>query len=341
MNLIENILDLKTLEQRPTRDGYGLGLLQAGDENPNVVALCADLVESTRTEAFAKKYPQRFVEMGVAEQNMASVAAGLAAVGKIPYITSYAMFSPGRNWEQLRTTVCYNERSVKIIGSHAGVSVGPDGATHQAIEDIAITRPIANMTVIAPCDANEGQKAAYEVSKINGPCYVRYAREKTPVFTTKDTPFEIGKAQIFWDANIETETWVRPMHMGRTHVLDVAIVACGPLTHNAILAAANLEKEGIKVRVINNPSIKPMDEETIIQAAKNSGAVVTVEEHQVAGGMGSAVAEVLAKNYPVPMEFIGVQNRFGESGEPNELIEHFGMGVSHIVAAVRKVINRK
>lgn len=324
--LVENVLDLKSIEQKPTRDGYGLGLLQAGDENQNIVALCADLVESTRTEAFTKKYPQRFVEMGVAEQNMASVAAGLAAVGKIPYITSYAMFSPGRNWEQLRTTVCYNNRNVKIIGSHAGVSVGPDGATHQAIEDIAITRPIANMTVLAPCDIHEGQKAAYAVSKINGPCYIRYAREKTPVFTTKDTPFEIGKAEIFWDAD------------GKP---DVSIISCGPLTHNAILAASELEKEGIKIRIINNPSIKPMDEKTILEAAKDSGAVVTVEEHQVAGGMGSAVAEFLAQNYPVPIEFIGVQNRFGESGSPNELIEHFGMGISHIKEAVKKVLNRK
>lgn len=332
MKLVENLLDLKSIEQKPTRDGYGLGLLQAGDENPNVVALCADLVESTRTEAFAKKYPQRFVEMGVAEQNMASVAAGLSAVGKIPYITSYAMFSPGRNWEQLRTTVCYNERNVKIIGSHAGVSVGPDGATHQAIEDIAITRPIANMIVLAPCDMREGQKAAYEVSKIDGPCYIRYAREKTPVFTTKETPFEIGKAQIFWDA---------PSTNSGQAKLDVSIISCGPLTHNAIWAASELEKEGIKIRVINNPSIKPLDEKTILEAAKDAGAIVTVEEHQVSGGMGSAIAEFLAKNYPVPIEFIGVQNRFGESGEPNELIEAFGMGVSHIKEAVKKVLKRK
>lgn len=332
MKLVENILDLKSLEQKPTRDGYGLGLLQAGDENPNVVALCADLVESTRTEAFAKKYPHRFVEMGVAEQNMASVAAGLSAVGKIPYITSYAMFSPGRNWEQLRTTVCYNNRNVKIIGSHAGVSVGPDGATHQAIEDLAITRPIANMTVIAPCDIHEGQKAAYAILKIEGPCYVRYTREKTPVFTTKDTPFEIGKAQIFFEPSEA---------LAKEGGLDVSIISCGPLTHNAILAASELEKEGIKVRVINNPSIKPMDEEIIIAAAKDAGAIVTVEEHQVAGGMGSAVAEVLARNYPVPMEFIGVQNHFGESGDPNELIEHFGMGVVHIKEAVKKVLKRK
>lgn len=324
--LVYNVLDLKALEQKPTRDGYGLGLIEAADENPNVVALCADLIESTRTEGFAKKYPERFIEMGVAEQNMASVAAGLSAVGKIPYITSYAMFSPGRNWEQLRTTVCYNARNVKIIGSHTGVSVGPDGATHQAIEDIAITRPIANMQVFAPCDVWEGQKVAYAISKIDGPCYVRYTREKTPVFTTEDTPFEIGKAEIFFEEKAR---------------LDVAIIACGPLVHNALLAAGELEKEGFGVRVINNVSIKPMDEHTIVDAAKDAGTVVTIEEHQVAGGMGSAVAELLAKKFPVPIEFIGVQNRFGESGSPNELIEHFGMGVESIKEAVRKVVNRK
>jgi len=336
--LVENILDLKLLEQKPTRDGFGLGLVEAADENPNVVGLCADLTESTRMEAFAKKYPERFVEMGVAEQNMASVAAGMSLMGKIPYITSYAMFSPGRNWEQLRTTICYNDANVKIIGSHAGVSVGPDGATHQAIEDIAITRPIANMRVFAPCDMHEAKKVTYAISKIYGPCYTRFAREKTPVFTTKDTPFEIGKAQIFWDASEEIG-----LHAGNpiSKRLDVAIVACGPLLHNAIFAAAELEKEGVAVRVLNMVSIKPMDEETIIQVAKDAGSVVTVEEHQVAGGMGSAVAEVLAKNYPVPIEFIGVQNRFGESGSPNELIEHFGMGVSHIYRAAKKVVARK
>lgn len=326
--LVDNILDLKSLEQKPTRDGFGLGLTQAADENPQVVGLCADLTESTRMEAFAKKYPERFVEMGVAEQNMASVAAGMSLIGKVPYITSYAMFSPGRNWEQLRTTVCYNEANVKIIGSHAGVSVGPDGATHQAIEDIAITRPIPNMKVFAPCDMWEAKKVTYAISKVHGPCYARFAREKTPVFTIEETPFEIGKAQVFW----------QEQKKGRP---DVAIIACGPLVHNAILAAADLEKEGLNIRVINNVSIKPMDEETIIQAAKDAGSVVTVEEHQVAGGMGSAVAEVLAKNYPVPMEFIGVQNQFGQSGAPSELVEHYGMGVKHIKDAVKKVLARK
>ena len=332
--LVENILDPKSLEQKPTRDGFGLGLVQAADEDPNVVGLCADLTESTRMETFAKKYPERFVEMGVAEQNMASVAAGMALMGKIPYIASYAMFSPGRNWEQIRTTICYNEANVKICGAHAGVSVGPDGATHQAIEDIAIMRVIPDMRVFAPCDMREAKRVTYEISKISGPCYVRYAREKTPIFTTEETSFEIGKAQIFWE--------VEPPKGGSTSAyLDVAIIACGPLVHNAILAASELEKDGVKVRVINNSSIKPMDEETIIQAAKDAGCVVTVEEHQVAGGMGSAVAEVLAKKHPVPVEFIGVQNRFGESGEPNELIERFGMGVKHIKEAVKKVLKRK
>lgn len=326
--LVDNILDLKTLEQAPTRNGYGEGLVQAADENPAVVALCADLMESTRTEQFAKKYPERFVEMGVAEQNMASVAAGMALMGKIPYISSYAMFSPGRNWEQIRTTICYNEANVKICGAHAGVSVGPDGATHQAIEDMAIMRPIANMKVFSPCDAREAKKITHAISKIDGPCYVRYAREKTPVFTTDATPCEIGRAQVFW-----TEP-------GRARP-DVAIIACGPVVHNAILAAVELEKEGMKIRVINNFSVKPMDEEAIIQAARDANAVVTVEEHQVAGGMGSAVAELLAKNYPVPMEFVGVQNRFGESGEPQQLIEYFGMGVGHIKEAVKRVSERK
>jgi len=324
----ENILDIASLKQIATRAGYGEGLVQAADENPAVVALCADLMESTRTEAFAKKYPERFVEMGVAEQNLASVAAGMALMGKIPYISSYAMFSPGRNWEQIRTTICYNEANVKICGAHAGVSVGPDGATHQAIEDIALMRPIANMKVFSPCDAREAKKITYAIAKLDGPCYVRYGREKTPVFTTDATPFEIGKVQIFWMEPKKTKP-------------DVVIIACGSLTHNAILAAAELEQEGMKIRVINNSSIKPMDEEMIIKAARDARAVVTVEEHQIMGGMGSAVAEVLARNYPVPMEFVGVQNSFGQSGAPSELIEHYGMGMGSIKEAVKKVIARK
>ena len=328
IKLAENVLDKTRIEQKPIREGFGTGLLKAGELDPNVVALCADLTESTRVILFKDKFPDRFVEIGVAEQNMASVAAGMALMGKVPFITSYAMFSPGRNWEQIRTTICYNEANVKIAGSHAGVSVGPDGATHQAIEDIAITRPIANMTVLVPCDMIEAEKATLAAARMQGPVYIRLAREKTPVLTTSDTPFEIGKAIVLWN---EPE--------GTTP--DVALVACGSLVHNAILAAQQLEAEGTKVRLVNSVCVKPMDGETIIKAAKDAGAVVTIEEHQVAGGMGSAVAEVLAKNYPVPIEFIGVQNHFGQSGDPNELVEHFGMGVSHIVEAAKKAIGRK
>lgn len=330
--LAENVLDLKTVEQAPTRKGFGEGLLEAGEKDTRIVGLCADLTESTQMHLFARKFPDRFIEIGIAEQNMAAVAAGLAEAGKIPYITSYAMFSPGRNWEQVRTTICYNNVPVKIIGSHSGVSVGPDGATHQAIEDMAITRPIPNITIIAPCDMHEGKKAAVAAAAIDGPVYIRYTREKTPVMTTLESPFEVGKAEVLFDSSVGSAEQTS---------LDVAIIACGPLVHNALLAAAELEKEGLKVRVINNHTIKPMDDAAIIKSAQDAGAIVTVEEHQVRGGMGSRVAEILAQNNPVPIEFIGVQDRFGESGEPNELIEVFGMGVSHIIEAAKKVIKRK
>lgn len=326
VKLAENILKLEKLEQKPTRNGYGEGLVEAGKKNKNVVVLCADLTESTRSEFFRKEFPDRFVQLGVAEQNMASVASGMAAMGKIPYISSYAMFSPGRNWEQIRTTICYNEQHVIIGGAHAGVSVGPDGATHQAIEDIAITRPIANMTVVVPSDLHEARKATIAAADLEGPIYLRFAREKTPIFTTPKTPFKVGRAEVFW---------------GSLKKPDVAIIACGPLVHNAILAASELEKNGVKVRVVNNHTVKPMDEKTIIQAAKDAGALVTVEEHQINGGMGSAVAEVVTRNFPVPIEFIGVKNRFGESGPPQDLIKYFGMAPEHIVKAARKVIKRK
>ncbi len=322
--LSEKIFD-EEVPQKPSRDGYGDGVVAAGEKDPNVVVLCADLKESTRSLWFEKKFPDRFVEMGVAEQNMAAVAAGMALTGKIPFISSYAMFSPGRNWEQIRTTTCYNNANVKIIGAHSGVSVGPDGATHQAVEDMAIMRALPNMTVVAPCDATEGRKAVIEAAKMYGPVYIRFTREKTPLFTTDATPFEIGKAEIFWLSK-------KP---------EVAIIACGPLLHNAMRSAHELERDGISVMVINNHTIKPIDEKKIIEAAKKCGAVVTVEEHQVMGGLGSAAAEVLAKNYPVPMEFIGMQDTFGESGPPNALIEKYGMGVKNIKTAVKRVIKRK
>lgn len=324
--LSEKILDLKNVEQKPTRDGYGTGIVKLGKEDERVVALCGDLTDSTRSDLFKKEFPNRFIESGIAEEHMASMSAGFAEAGKIPFMASYAMFNAGRNWEQIRTNIAYNEANVKICGAHAGVSVGPDGATHQAIEDIALMRVIPNMTVLVPCDSVEAEKATYGAGKMQGPVYLRFAREKTPVFTTLDSPFQIGKAEVFWDCD------------GKP---DVVIIGCGPVLHNAILAAADLEKEGIKIRVINNHTIKPIDSETIIKSARDAGAVVTVEEHQIAGGLGSAVAEVLAQNCPVPMEFVGVHDRFGESGEPNELIEIFGMGVSHIKEAVKKAVSRK
>lgn len=313
------------VEQAPTRDGYGTGLVDAGTANENVVALCSDLIESTRVQAFAKKFPERFFEMGVAEQNMATVAAGLGVTGKIPFIASYATFSPGRNWEQIRTTIAYNNANVKIAGHHAGISVGPDGATHQATEDIALMRTMPNMQVIVPCDAVEAQKATLAAAQVWGPIYLRFQREKTPIMTTDETPFVPGKAQIFWECK-------KP---------EVLIIGCGGLLYNALCAARELEKEKIGVIVLNCVSIKPIDAKKITELAKKIGAVVTVEEHQVEGGLGSAVAEVLAKHAPTPIEFIGMQNTFGESGAPAELIEKYGMGVKDIVAATKRVMKRK
>lgn len=313
------------VEQAPTRDGYGKGVLEAGEKDERVVVLCADLAESTRSHWFAEKFPKRYIELGVAEQNLATVASGLAAYGKIPFIASYAVFSPGRNNEQIRTTITLNDVPVKICGMHAGVSVGPDGATHQALEDVALMRVQPNMTVVVPCDAEEARKATYAAAFTGKPCYLRFAREKTPLITTKESPFEIGKANILWESESP----------------DVAIIACGSIMHNALLAAKQLALDGINVLVLNNHTVKPLDVEAVIEAAKKAGAVVTVEEHQVMGGMGSAVAEALAQKYPVPMEFVGVQNRYGQSGEPNELIKEYGIDVDAIMKAVKKVKERK
>ncbi len=307
----------------PTRDGFGKGSVEAGKADERVVVLSADLEESTRAEWFHKEFPTRYVEMGVAEQNMATVAAGMANYGKIPFITSYAAFSPGRNWEQIRTTIALNNVPVIVCGMHAGVSVGPDGATHQMLEDMAIMRAMPNMIVISACDSEEGRKAAIAAAKCGKPVYMRFGREKTPVMTTAETPFEIGKVQVFWKSDAP----------------KAAIFATGPLLHNALLAAQQLEKENINVTVVNVATIKPLDE-SIIEIAKTAGAVVTVEEHQVNGGLGSAIAELLAKNAPMPMEFIGVQNQFGQSGEPKELIEHYGMGVKSICESAKKAISR-
>lgn len=310
------------IQQVPTRNGYGEGLVEAGKQDERVVALCADLTESTRTEAFAKAFPKRFVEIGVAEQLLATVASGMANYGKIPFIASYAAFSPGRNWEQLRTTVALNNVPVKIGGMHAGISVGPDGATHQALEDMAIMRTIPNMIVIAPCDAIEARKATLAVAKLPGPAYMRFGREKVPVITTEKTPFKVGKAEVFREGS------------------DVAVIACGSLVYEALIAAEKLKGEA-DVMVIDNHTIKPIDVKTIVAAARKTGAVVTAEEAQVTGGLGGAVMEVLGENLAVPVQRVGVLDRFGQSGAPDELMDLYGLRSTNIIAAIRKVLKRK
>jgi transketolase len=322
--LHKNLFD--TPEVAYTRDGFGDALLELGDTNPAVVALCADLAESTRMLAFKEKFPSRYIELGVAEQNLATVASGLANYGKIPFIASYATFSPGRNNEQIRTTISLNNVPVKIVGSHAGLSVGPDGATHQALEDLALMRVQPHMTVISPCDKEEARKATLAAAAHPGPVYLRLAREKTPVMTTSETLFVLGKAQVVWDA--------------ADHAPEVVVVATGPLLHNALRAAKQLE-QAVPSTVINVHTIKPLDRETILEAVKSARAVVTVEEHQAAGGLGSAVAELLAAECPVPMEFVAVKDQFGQSGETAQLIEHYGLGVSHIADAMRRARSRR
>lgn len=330
LKLNEKIFDAD-VEQIPIRKGFGEGLLEAGQKDERIIALCADLTESTMMHFFKEKFPTRFIEIGVAEQNLASVASGMAAMGKLPVISSYAMFSPGRNWEQIRTTICYNDQPVIIAGSHAGISVGPDGGTHQAIEDIAITRVIPNMIVISPCDTIEAKKAMLALAQMGKPAYLRLAREKTPVMTTLDTPFEIGKSQIMWESKEKA---------------DVGIIATGALLHKALVVAKELSEkaitgDGARVKVLNLATIKPLDEEAVINLAKECGAIVTVEEHQIIGGVGSAVAECLAKYQPTPIEFVGVKDRFGQSGTPAELIAHYNMDVPDIESAIKTVLMRK
>jgi len=323
LKLNEKIFD-EAFEQKATRDGFGDALIELGNTNPNVVVLTADLAESTRTDGFEKNFPERFFELGVAEQNMAAIAAGLAVTGKIPFIASYATFSPGKNLETLRTTVAYNDANVKIAGHHSGVMTGPDGATHQATEDIALTRTWPNMNVYVPCDFEEARKATLESAAITKPVYLRFTRDKSSNITTKDTPFDINKIQTFWIAD-------NP---------QAVIFATGWLLYFALLAAKKLEEKGIQVLVANVCSIKPIDTKTIIDLAAKTKHVVTVEDHQIMGGLGGAIAEVLAKNLPTPMEFVGLNDTFAESGKPLEIIKKYSMDDTAIIAAVEKVITR-
>lgn len=293
------------VEREPIRAGFGRGLKLAGDSNELIVALCADLTESTHMSDFRDAHPERFIEVGIAEQNLVTVASGLARAGKIPFTSSYAAFSPGRNWEQIRTTIALNNQPVKIVGSHAGVSVGADGATHQMLEDIALMRVLPRMVVVAPGDSIEAAKATQALVGNNQPSYIRLAREGTPIFSTADSPFELGKAYVLREGK------------------DVALMGTGTMTYQLLVMAKILSAQGIEAEVVHVPTIKPLDEATILASAKKTGRVVTAEEAQAAGGFGGAIAELLADKLPMPVRRFGMQDRFGESGDPNELIEHF------------------
>lgn len=315
--------NLQNIEMKPTRDGYGEGLLSAAEKNPAVVAIGADITASTRVDWFKNKYPERFISIGIAEQNQLCIAAGMSLAGKVPFVCNYGVFLSGRAWDQIRTTICYNNLNVKLGGAHGGISVGADGATHQALEEISIMRCLPNMKVVVPADSNETKRATEAAAEIHGPIYIRFGREKVPVITREDTPFELGKAYCCRDGS------------------DVAIVACGVMVYESLIAAEKLAKEGISAMVINNHTIKPIDKDTLIEAARKTGAMVTAEEHQIMGGMGSAVLEVLAQYCPVPVKMVGINDRFGESGTPKILMREFGLKSENIVKAVKAVLNMK
>lgn len=310
----------KDIPTEPIRKGFGRGLKIAGDQNDQVVALCADLTDSTQMSLFKEAHPQRFVEIGVAEQNLVTVASGMAAMGKIPFTSSYAAFSPGRNWEQIRTTICLNEQPVKIVGSHAGVSVGPDGATHQMLEDIALMRVLPRMVVVVPGDAVEAEKATLLLAANGKPSYLRLAREASPIFTTDKTPFEIGKAYVLREGT------------------DITLFGTGIMTYECLLAAEQLAHDGISAEVVHVPTIKPLDETTILASVRKTNCALSAEEAQVAGGFGGALAELFGEKYPTPLVRMGMQDRFGESGAPNELLEHFGLTATHIASQASRIV---
>jgi len=316
-------MEFKELGKKPTRHGFGHALVELGEKYDNVVVLGGDITGSVMTSFFKEKFPERFFSIGIAEQNATTIAVGLSLSGKIPFFASYSAFAAFRNADQLRISVCYNKANVKIGGGHSGITVGPDGATHQSLEEISFLRTLPNMTLIVPADYEETRKATIAIGEMEGPAYLRFGRSPVPMFTTPDTPFEIGKAQVYRDGK------------------DVAIIACGLLVWQALLAAEELSKKGISARVINSASIKPIDVETITDAARECGCIVTAEEHQVHGGLGGAVAEVTGKNFPVPIEFVGIKDRFGTSGEPDELLNYFGLNWETIYASALKAIERK
>lgn len=310
------------LPKAPTRDGFGTGTIEAGKTDPNVIVLCADLKESTRAEWFEKEFPDRFIEVGIAEQNMAALGSGFAAAGKIPFIASYAAFSPGRNYEQIRTTIALNEQAVIVCGMHAGVSVGPDGATHQMLEDIGLMRMLPNMTVVVPADAEEARKAVVAAAKLGKPVYLRFGRSPVASFTTPETPFELGKGLVLGDSE-------KP---------QVALLSTGSLSYQALEAARALEADGIGSIVLHLPTVKPLDTEAVLLAARRAGRIITIEEHQIAGGFGSAVAECLSEVYPVPLKRMGIEDVFGQSGTPDELLTHYGLSAAHIAEVARAFI---
>lgn len=323
LNLNEKIFS-EDAQRDSTRTGYGTGLMELGEKNPNVVVLSADLTESTKADKFAQKYPDRFFQIGVAEQNMAAIAAGIGVSGKTAFMSSYATFSPGKNWETIRTTIVYNNSNVKIAGHHAGTMTGPDGATHQATEDIASVRAWPGIKVIVPCDSIQANKATIASASEYGPYYLRFSRDKSVIMTTESTPFKTGDAQTFWVSE-------NP---------KAVIFATGYMTYYALVAAKKLEEKGIDTLVTNIHTIKPLDEKAIIKQAKQTGAVVTVEDHQIAGGLGGAISEILSQNHPTAMEFVGMRNTFGESGKPEEILKKYKMDADAIYSAVKKVISR-
>jgi transketolase len=324
LQLIEHIFDKDALVQAPVRDGFALGVVEAGEKDERVVVLSADVSDSVRASAFKEKFKERYIEVGVSEQNLATLASGLANYGKIPFIAAYAVFSPGRNWEQIRTTIALSDLPVKIMGMHTGVSVGLDGATHQALEDITLMRVLPNMTIIVPCDSEEARKAVLASTWNKKPTYIRFTRHHTPVFTTKDTPFEIGKAEYLW----------------RSHEPKVAILGAGPLLYDALQAAKILEGRGVGSSVLNLHSIKPMDIPKVLEASRDAGCVVSIEEHQILGGVGGTIAEILAQNTPMPQEMVAVHDTFGQTGTASELLEHYRLNTQGIVDAAIRAYDR-